>query len=106
MLADMVNIVFVDPPPAPSGRVSIHPWDEIARQLKARPGEWALCLAAQPGPITSQINTGKYAALRPAGSFEGRSVTKPQSDGSKKYDIYIRYVGEPTESERSNDDDA
>lgn len=96
-----MQIVFVDPPdkhpnPAPRGTPQHHPWEEIVEQLKARPGEWALCLrdiAVAP----SQVTRGHIKAFRPAGDFQSRTVQthKRDENGRPLVDLYIKY--NPTE---------
>ena len=91
-----MEIVFTDPP-LRNGYTQ-HPWADIATQLKARPGEWALCLRGVHVQATS-INTGAVNAFKPAGTFKARTVSDGGKDanGRKTYDLYIMYVGEPAE---------
>lgn len=98
-----MQIVFTDPPkkhpsPKPYGTPASHPWAEIAEQLRARPGEWALCLrdvAVSP----ANIKRGKIAAFRPAGTFDVRTVQRHGFDerGRPLIDLYIRYNGTTNE---------
>lgn len=105
-----MRVTFMDPPMTPGrGRLGKYPWQEIADQLKERPGEWALVLTGlDASPITS-INTGKYVAFQPPRSFEAVSRSRapkgqetPQPSTGKVYDIYVRYLGE---AETNDDDD-
>ena len=93
----MAKIVFVEPP-APRRAASKYPWEEIAAQLKERPGEWALCLKGITATPASAIKAGKYVPFAPAGSFDARSVGVSDKEGKTVYDIYIKYVGDPTDA--------
>lgn len=106
-----MQIVFTDPPP-PSRRHgrSQHPWEDIARQLKSRPGEWALCLRDMHDSAASAIRLGKLTAF-PKGEFDARGVipeekrdTSLSSAAQRKkpvFDLYVRYI---PESERTTED--
>lgn len=89
-----MQIVFTDPPARQPG-VSQHPWKEIAEQLRARPGEWALCLK---GVVVQahQINKGVNVSFRPKGAYRARTVQTGKKDekGRTLVDLYIKYVGE------------
>lgn len=98
-----MQIVFVDPPDKHPNRASItkpqkHPWDEIAEQLKARPGEWALCLR-DIYVRAEQITRGTNKAFQPVGAFQARTVQTHNRDekGRPLVDLYIKYA--PTELE-------
>lgn len=67
-------------------------YDEIAAQLKARPGQWALCLKNKNAATAHHIKRGTFTAFRPAGSFDAaaRGTNKKERNS---HDIYIRYVG-------------
>lgn len=110
-----MQIVFTDPPPGPRRRgASKHPWYDIAEQLKARPGEWALCLRDMHDSAASAIRLGKLGAF-PLGQFDARAVrptdrhqdvVTTSKDGRKQpiFDLYIRYVGHETaETSAPND---
>lgn len=65
----------------------------VASELRANPGEWAV-VAEDVSPTLAQlIKNGKLVAYRPAGSFE--SVTRGISNG-RAAKVYARYVGEAT----------
>ncbi len=89
-----MEIVFTEPPIRHG--LSQHPWAEITEQLKARPGEWALCLRGVHISATS-INRGSINAFKPSGSFEARTVRDGKKDDRNRdtYDLYIRYKGSP-----------
>lgn len=106
-----MQIVFTDPPP-PARRhgASKHPWADIAEQLRARPGEWALCLRDMHDSSASAIRLGKLTAF-PRGEFEARAVRPtdrhqdvPLTKGRKQaiFDLYVRYI---PESERADAND-
>lgn len=100
-----MQVVFVDPPvahpnPKPRGGAPLnHPWDSIAEQLKARPGEWALCLRDIHVHATN-IRHGKIKAFQPAGAFQTRTVQTHKVDdkGRPTVDLYIKYT--PLEEEK------
>lgn len=90
----MSVIRWQDPPPARQSQIGkpkgIIAHELIAIQLKRRPGEWAVVQEVFViSSLASQINVGKYAPYRPAGSFE---ATTRIEDG--KHVVYARYVGE------------
>ena len=65
---------------------------EVARKLKAKPGEWAVVgvynASNTAASIARQVKRGVLTAYAPAGSFEAMSRTV---DG--EYRAYARYVG-------------
>lgn len=64
-------------------------WASIAAELRAHPGRWAKVAEDEWPSAAGCIKRGKFAAFRPAGSFEAahRSVV------GRKGDVYARYVG-------------
>ena len=95
-----MQIVFTDPPHRPGK--SLHPWNDIAEQLKARPGEWALCLRNVYVSATG-INSAHINAFKPRGAFRARTVStgKKDDDGHLLVDLYIMYLGtEGTKGEK------
>ncbi|MER7908250.1 hypothetical protein [Streptomyces sp. NPDC096068] len=88
-----MTITFEPLPPHGSsqrGGWGIH--GAIAKELRARPGEWAHILTFDTvGSATAtaySIRKGARKAWAPAGSFEARSRTV---DG--EYRVYARYLG-------------
>ncbi len=100
-----MQVVFTDPP-APNQKVrprqtaQTHPWDSIAEQVRARPGQWALCLRNIYVTV-SQITAGRNKAF-PVGQFEARTVQTGHRDESGRalVDLYVKYVG-PSTKEKS-----
>jgi hypothetical protein len=76
------------PPPRRGGRV--HDWDAIAKELRARPGEWALvavCTNQTTAASTARyIRDGKYKPM--SAGFDATSRTV---DGEAR--VYARYTG-------------
>jgi hypothetical protein len=62
--------------------------EEIASQLRARPGEWALIPAAGTG-LAGQIQRGDLRAYRPSRSFEA-----VRRDEGGEIRVYARFVGQ------------
>lgn len=92
---------FVSPPPEAKGERSKR-WQEIVTSLKEHRGEWALVGNFSPG-VATHIRRGKYAAFLE--EFQGDEqqmslymsrnwdITTRKTDGGKRNDIYIRYIG-------------
>lgn len=85
-----MTIEFKSPPPDGRGG-SLADWSEVARQLKERPGEWAIVAQGVSATLAQAIKRADRAAFAPAGTFE--AVSRVSSTGRKR-DIYARYVGE------------
>lgn len=76
------------PPPKPRQTK----WADVAEQLRARPGKWALVqkYAASTG-TAAMIRGGKYSGTAPAGSFDARAVRDPETN---TYNIIACFVGD------------
>lgn len=88
------TVHFEEPPVAHRGRRGVSRIkQEIAQQLKDRPGEWAWIRNGKSrgaaASIAYHMKIGTSPAFRPEGSFEAVSRNV---DG--KYRIYARYIGE------------
>jgi hypothetical protein len=85
-------IRWEDPPePAARGRRHTLAWAEVAAELRARPGEWAVVYeGASNNALPDRIKAGK-AGFTPAGAFEAtlRGAGRAQA-------TYARYVGDPS----------
>ena len=88
---------FVTPPPTHHGRRS-HKWDDIVKQLKDKPGEFALVGNYSPG-VPVHIRSGKYSAFMPK-DFQGDpkqymkdhwEVTTRVSE-TNRLDVYVRWI--------------
>jgi hypothetical protein len=79
--------------PAQDERGQRGKYDEFVKELKTRPGQWAVLhpKAEHPSHVPN-VNKGKIASFRPAGDFEATS----RGNGDGTYKIYVRYVGEGT----------
>jgi hypothetical protein len=67
------------------------PWWDIANELRAKPGCWALVHEGKHGTASgwqNRIKKGSRPAFEPAGSFE--AVTNTEAEVTK---LYARYVG-------------
>jgi hypothetical protein len=68
-------------------------WREIAADLRAHPGEWALVHSgsseAAMRKAAARIKKGSPKAFEPAGDFDAAS--RKSGDGTT--DVYARYVG-------------
>lgn len=76
----------------PEGKTSPRgKWLPVAESLRSRPGEWAL---VSTGDVHTgnggNIQQGRLACFRPAGSFEG--VSRKSDDGT--WNTWARYIGE------------
>lgn len=107
-----MQIVFTDPPPLVHTGRSKHPWHQIAAQLQARPGEWALVLRDMYDTVAGSIRKGRISAF-PLGHYEAttrlpaekRDPNLSNAEIRKKpiFDLYIRYIPE-AERAQINDD--
>jgi len=79
---------WADPPPRKGTA-----WDEVAAALVERPGEWALIATVRSPTTGTQIRRGELKAFRPMGAFE-TTVRVNDSDGRRRWDLYVRYVGD------------
>jgi hypothetical protein len=86
------DIEFGEPPPPSSGVGHCHA--EIARQLRDRPGDWALVLRGVRGSYGTSISKGRLVPYQPAGSFE--AVCRTVDSKNRLFDIWARYVGDPS----------
>lgn len=90
-MAERKRLTWEDPP-APHRRAEQVDHAEIARKLKARPGQWAIVRkysnSRTAGATASSIRIGRVTAYLPVGDWEATSRTV---DG--EYRVYVRYVG-------------
>ena len=91
MTANEPLVTWADPPLITKGRYSTR-WREVAKQLRARPNEWAMVASAAPPSTASHIRTGKLAAFSPAGHFEATARRGPDLPANRRI-VYARYVG-------------
>lgn len=92
-----MSIKFEDPPP-PRRRGKKSPFAEIAQELKASPGQWAVIAkydkVDRPRAMVVAINSGRYSIWEPAGHFEAVSRLV-----EGEYCLYARYLGEEDDDE-------
>jgi hypothetical protein len=92
MTVELVTIEFGELPPdgrRDNGNAGKH--EQIAKQLRARPHEWARILRNVNPESCRAIKTGRSAAYRPVGAYEAVLRRNPEHS---KYDVWARYVGE------------
>jgi hypothetical protein len=93
----MTDVEWGDPPPtnARSGGYSV--LGPILKALREKPGQWAKVASSTTSDMAGGIKTGRYVDARPAGAFEATSRLAGRTDrGTAMYDVYARYVGEPS----------
>jgi hypothetical protein len=91
----MSTLKFESPPPSRSASPKGH-HIEVAKELKERPGEWAIvgvyAHSGSSSAVARQLRAGLIPAYAPPGSFEAMART---IDGEAR--VYARFVGEPDE---------
>jgi hypothetical protein len=89
------KVTFKNPPePVRSGSKPVA-FESEAKQLRARPGKWALLREGVSQSFAANIQGGRYPFL-PPGEFECvfRTSSSPAKGGRRLGDVYVRYVGE------------
>jgi hypothetical protein len=86
-------VEWTDPPPRVTRQMM--EWQQIADELRSRPGTWALIARGKSPETSTRIKNGALAPFRPAGSFEAR--TGARNGEKNRVDIYARYVGDGRE---------
>lgn len=91
----MTSVIrWEEPPEHGNKRAARLKYQDIADELRAHPGRWAVVTEGVPtgtaGPIAVRIRRGQ-AAFAPAGSFEARTAG---GVGSLNARVYARCVGE------------
>jgi hypothetical protein len=91
----MSALKFEGPPPSKFTSPRGH-HTEAAKELKERPGEWAIvgvyAHSGSSSAVARQLRAGLIPAYAPAGTFEAMART---IDGEAR--VYARFVGEPDE---------
>lgn len=75
-------------------------WEAIAKQLRARPGEWAKVFEQDRATLVNAIRLGGITAIKPDKGFEWKTRNNkrevPPSEGEpgrpRMCDLYLRYV--------------
>lgn len=81
-------------PPAPAGPAEKPvKYQDIADELRSRPGEWALVQDDAWASFANQITAGSLKAFRPRGAFEGLATDK--RDYGRRATVYARFNGDP-----------
>lgn len=81
---------------APDTRSGL-PWGDIARELRANPGEWACVGRSVPVSWASMIRSGDLAAIKPRFGFEVRTSNNSRATTPRTCDLYLRYLPEKDE---------
>lgn len=88
----MSTLRFEGPPPAAYGTPKGHHTD-AARELRERPGEWAVigtyAHSGSASAVALQVRKGAIPAYEPAGTFEAKARTV-----DREARVYARFVGE------------
>lgn len=90
----MTSINWEAPPEALLNRQR-RDWQNVADELRARPGQWAVVAEGVSASTGTHIRHGRLTAFAPAGSFEAR-VSGARSDEGKASKVYARYIGAST----------
>ena len=65
----------------------------IAEALRQRRGEWAIISEEASASLASHINRGTLKGFAPRGSYEAKARVNSATRLTKKYTLYVRYVG-------------
>lgn len=91
------KVEFKDPAPFQRRQ---YPWRDIAEQLRAKPGQWALVLTDIPLSVVWARNAGRVKTVSPSRGFEA-TARKTDKKRGVAGEVYMRYVPEQDET-RSN----
>ncbi len=98
-MSEQAQIIRWENPPATTrrgvGRPRDHTWNQVAEQLRARPGQWAVVeddMPANRTAIANHIRQGAILAFAPSGTYDATSRSK-----QGRVTIYARYVGDGDE---------
>lgn len=78
----------------PERRATTYDWENIAKQLRAKPGEWARVFADDRYTLVTAINNGGIAALRREKGFDTRTANNHVVDGRRHCELWMTYVPE------------
>lgn len=94
---ELAVLRWEEPPPSLTAGAKrpeqpVSKWAAIARELAARPGDWAVIFEGRPSYATSlasNIRYGQLTAFAPAGDFDATSRLL-----NGKRIVYARYLGD------------
>jgi hypothetical protein len=87
-----VSEVEWGPPPKSEAEERVrYDWDKIAKQLRARPGEWAKIFEDDRTSVVNAIRQGAVKPLQPALGFEVRTRNNVRYP-VRRCSLYLRYV--------------
>lgn len=83
------------PPPRNVNRTQ-YDWDQVARDLRAKPNTWAVVFEDDRLSLVTAIRNGGIAALREEKGFEVRTRGNyiPDDGRPRRCDLWMRYVPE------------
>lgn len=96
---EKAELEWSEPPPDKRGAPALF-WQEVWRQLRERPGEWAKLPGTYPSSVPTNIKNGAYA-----GTVKGefgcttRGAEKLPGKKSRRCHIWVRYEGVPEPDE-------
>jgi hypothetical protein len=95
-----VKIRRADPPQVE--RRDYH-WAEVAKQLRASPGEWFVIHENLPSSVPGALAKGAMTEIRPQDGFEFRTAgnTRPAEGPRMTAELFARYVPSKDESRKN-----
>lgn len=95
-MEEKARLEWSEPPPDKRGGPQAA-WQEVWRELRQRPGEWAKLPGAYTAAVQNQIKRGQYAGTV-AGEFEC-TARRAEAHGTRRYYLWVRYVGVPDQED-------
>lgn len=86
---------FESPPPAHRAR---YDWNQIAAELRAKPGEWALLAKGERASIAVALRTGSIKTLHPTLGFHVTTRHNRHAGKSRTCDIYLCWADPSSDS--------
>ncbi len=69
----------------------IYEWEDVAQELKTKPGEWALIYEGIPRAHAGNIRAGLNPAFQPPEDF----LVRTKGPRGSRADLYMCFVGAP-----------
>lgn len=86
------QVQWEEPPP---GRSQRYDWEDIAEQLRKKPGVWGKVFDRDRTSLAASIRIDGIRALSPTKGFEVRTRNNirsdPDFDGARSCTLYLRY---------------
>lgn len=89
-----MDLIWVDELPEhsrPTLTNSVHNWDQVATELRKRPGEWALVARQIARSHATAIKRGERTAFQPPEDF----LVTTRGRNEHLSDLYMAFVGAP-----------